>query len=115
MGLTVIYDGQCAFCASWAMRLRRLDKGNRCIFLDGAAHRAEACALSGVSPEALDAALHVVASDGRVYAGYAAVRRLLWIRPVTRPLALLACLPGATALGDRFYSFVARHRHRSSL
>ncbi len=115
MGLTVIYDGHCTFCASWADRLMRLDKDRRCVFLDGAAHHADACALSGASPEALDAALHVVADDGRVYTGYAAIRRLLWIRPLTWPLALLACLPGATALGNRFYSLVARHRRRSSL
>ena len=46
----------------------------------------------------------------RAYAGFRAVRYMLWRMPATLPFAPLTYLPGVPWLGNRVYLWVARNR-----
>ena len=56
--------------------------------------------------------IHVLDAEGRLYAGFAGMRRMLREVPLGVPLWLLLRLPGSDALGKRVYRFIARRRYR---
>jgi predicted DCC family thiol-disulfide oxidoreductase YuxK len=108
---TLIYDGQCGFCRRWVGTVRRWDRRARVRsvpFQDGAAWQG----MPGLELGALEQAVHLVAPEGRVYAGAAAARPLLALLPGGRVLAAPLALPGAERLARAVYRWVARRRHR---
>lgn len=108
---TLLYDGQCAFCRRWVARLKRWDRGAlvRCVpWQEEAAWRDR----PDLSRGALAAAAHLVAPDGRVYAGAAAARPLLGLLPGGRWLAGPLALPLMPRAAAMVYAWVARHRHQ---
>ncbi len=108
---TLIYDGQCGFCRRWVGAVRRWDRRARVRavpFQDGTAWQG----MPGLERAALEEAVHLVAPEGRVYAGAAAARPLLALLPGGRVLAAPLVLPGAERLAGTVYHWVARRRHR---
>ena len=108
----LVYDGECGFCEQCVGLVRRWDRAGRVIavpFQDAAAWRGA----PGLSSEALAAALHLVAPDGRAYAGAAAAAPLLRLLPRGGVVAALLDLPGVGRVAGAAYRWVARHRHRS--
>jgi predicted DCC family thiol-disulfide oxidoreductase YuxK len=103
---TLIYDASCGFCRRWVARLAELDRDGRVRLLplqdDGAP------AIAGRPREVLELAVHLVQSDGAVFAGAAVARELApslrggWI------LALMMRMPGGMWLAARLYAWVAR-------
>lgn len=105
----VLYDGRCGFCREWSRRLARWDAAGRLRqvpFQD----RHQLVGVPALSEADLEEALHVVLPDGRVERGARGIIALLpWLRG-GRLLGMLARLPGAAALADHAYRWVARHR-----
>lgn len=103
-----LYDGDCVFCTAQAERARRLSGGR----LRVAPLQTALADVPWVDPEEAVKALQLVDRDGRVYAGAAAVVRLLRLtRPVLGLLALAYHLPGVRWLADRAYAAVAARRY----
>ncbi|MFN8223729.1 MAG: DUF393 domain-containing protein [Gaiellales bacterium] len=108
MALTILYDGDCGFCAACAETARRRL----------GAHPVAIQSPTGVTLLAdLDvgqrlSAFHVVSASGKRWTGGAALAPLARELPLGRPLAgLLERFP---RLADRAYRLVAGNRHRLS-
>lgn len=105
----VLLDGRCPLCLRTGRILRALDVFDRLTFVDAndAVERvryAPNATLDDVRREIL------VADDCGVYAGIAAFRAIARAIPLLWPLLPLLRAPGAGALSQRIYAFVARHR-----
>jgi len=111
MALTVLYDESCPLCLASRRRLERLDVFRRLRFLGISEAPVTLLQPHGLRPADLAEALHVVDARGRVLRGFRAVRRLLWIHPLTWPAALFLHLPGAGRIGEAVYRRVALRRH----
>ncbi len=110
MALHVIYDDTCPLCRRSRRAAEALDWFGRLIFVglsDQAFVRKHWPDLDGA---ALAEALHVVDERGRVFCGFRAFRRILWVNPATWLPALLLCIPGVPFAGERIYRRVAAHR-----
>ena len=110
--LTALYDGNCLICQSTCELMRALDWRNRIEFVnlhdaDGSCERFVA-----LSRERLMSEIHVLDAAGNMYVGFAGTRRMLKEAPLGLPLWLLLQLPGADAIGQRVYRFIARRRYR---
>ena len=109
--LTALYDGNCVICQSTCETMRALDWRRRIEFIDlhrvGASER-----FAALNHQRLMSEIHVLDADGKVYAGFAGIRRMLREAPLGFPFWLLLHLPGSEALGKRVYRFVARRRYR---
>jgi len=114
-GLTVLYDGHCRFCTAAARRLAALGDTSKIAVVSlhepGVLER-----FPSISHEAAMERLHVVdaAAGGRVYAGAAAVARVLRTSKLLAPLAALYAVPGLHGLADALYDRVAENRYRIS-
>jgi len=110
-GWLLVYDGQCSFCQRCVGLVQRWDRAGRVVavpFQDVAAWQG----VSGLSGEALAAAMHLVSPAGRVYAGAAAAAPLVRLLPGGAVVAALLDLPGVGPVASGAYRWVARHRHR---
>ncbi len=110
--VVAIFDGQCVICNTTRRIVRLLDWFRRIEFLD-LHHRGDVQQrYPQVEHEAAMGQIHVVADDGRIYAGFAGTRRLLRELPLGLPLWALMHLP---VIGDRIgpalYGFIARNRY----
>jgi predicted DCC family thiol-disulfide oxidoreductase YuxK len=104
----VLYDGACAFCTAQAERVRRVARGR----LRVEPLQTAVAEVPWIDPDDAVRALHLVDRDGRVYAGAAAIVRLLRLtRPLLGLLVLPYHLPGLRWLADRAYAFVAARRY----
>lgn len=103
----VLYDGDCGFCKRMLAKLLAWDRRRRLrpVPLQGA--EAEGL-LPGMSEEQRMASWHLVAPDGGVRSGGAAVAPLLRMLPGGAAPAWLADRMPAAA--DRAYRWVAAHR-----
>ena len=110
--LTALYDGNCVICQSTCETMRALDWLRRIEFVD--LHEAEVASerFADLNPQRLMSEIHVLDAEGRLYAGFAGMRRMLREVPLGVPLWLLLRLPGSDALGKRVYRFIARRRYR---
>lgn len=110
--LTVLYDGDCAFC-SWTVRqIDRIDRGThfRLVPLEEAAtdRHGQLNAVAAAYP--LPEAVHVVAHDGSVHAGGDALIEIFRRLPGGTLVSLWSRLPGARSLAGAVYAAVARNR-----
>ena len=108
---TLIIDGDCALCRRAATLLSRWDTG-RHFALVPYQDAAALARLPSIEAEALERAMHLVAPDGTISSGAAALPRMLRLLPGGAPLERLLRLPGAASLAARLYQLVARNRHR---
>jgi predicted DCC family thiol-disulfide oxidoreductase YuxK len=105
---TLIYDGECGICQQAVTLLRRWDREHVLRFVpfqDGAA-----VARFGIELPALAAAMHLIRTDGRVFAGADAVPELLRLLPGKRWLAPVFRVPGVLPLARRIYAWIAIRR-----
>jgi predicted DCC family thiol-disulfide oxidoreductase YuxK len=104
--LTVLYDGECAFCTWTVSILARLDRGRRLRLMP-----LRGASLPGqpTLDELVDS-LHAVDAEGRWWAGGDALIEICRRVPPLRPMVWLARLPLAGPLIDIGYRLVARNR-----
>jgi len=109
--VSIIYDGRCGFCVRALNIVRALDTLGKLNFYD--AHQPETFERFSVLRGAdVDDAMYAVADSEPPYRGFFAFRRLLWTSPLMWALLPLFYFPGASILGPRVYSWVARNRSR---
>jgi predicted DCC family thiol-disulfide oxidoreductase YuxK len=106
----LLYDGRCRICVREAGRLSRWVGGR--VRLESFRDPEVLARHPDLTPEACEAAIHLVEPGGRVSRGAEAVARALGLRPLLRPLAWLYRLPGLRQLMDVGYRTVARNRFR---
>ncbi len=108
--LVMLFDGHCRFCTQSAKKLARWFPGSvkaTSFQDDGVLDR-----FPGVSYDACMKRMHVVTPDGRVYAGAAAVSRILRQIPVLGLAFWLYYLPGLRQLAELAYELVAKYRYK---
>ena len=110
--LTALYDGKCVICKSTCETLRALDWLQRIDFVDLHAGADATESYPQLNRESLMREIHVLDSEGAVFAGFAGTRRMLKELPLGIPFWLLLQLPGMDGLGQRAYRFIARRRYR---
>lgn len=106
--LTLLYDGLCPVCSLEMDHLRERDVHGRLVFVDIAAPGFEA-ARYGVTPEALDAALHGLCADGRMLCGMPVLRLAYDAAGLGWAMAPTGWAP-VRPLFDAGYRVFARHR-----
>ena len=108
--LIALYDGSCRFCTREAKRLARIGGGHvesRSFQEAGALD-----AFPGVSHDACMQRLHVIAPDGRVFAGAEAVARIVATVPVVGYVAFGYYVPGLRQVSEWAYGLVAKNRYK---
>jgi predicted DCC family thiol-disulfide oxidoreductase YuxK len=113
--LKVYYDGQCALCRGLLRRYSHADRQGRLQWLDANVHLDELGKM-GIPASAALGRIHVIESDGGIKTGAAAIAAI-WSRLSSlrfRLLAALLRLPGAMAIAESVYDFIATHRSRRS-
>jgi predicted DCC family thiol-disulfide oxidoreductase YuxK len=105
---SLIYDGECGFCRRWVQRVQRWDRHG---LLETVRYQTADLEerFPGVTRQACAQRIHLVTADGRVFAGAAAAREVLRRLPGGPLWALPFRLPGALALADTAYMWIA-HR-----
>ena len=109
----LLYDGACPRCRASMALVSAADPD----------HVVEPVDLTAVNPASIHPSLtktaclrsmHLVRTDGRVVAGYDAVRTLLAWHPLCWPLSLVGSLPGVAGVGRRVYDSLATTRPRDA-
>jgi predicted DCC family thiol-disulfide oxidoreductase YuxK len=106
----VLYDDQCPMCTFQMRVLTWLDWCNVARLVPMSDPRALAAAPS-LTPEALQAAIHCVTPEGRVYRGARCLRFLGLRMPLLAPLAVGLWIPGVIWIAERIYAWVSRNRY----
>ena len=107
----LIYDGDCAMCARWMVRVRDWDRAGRIETLPLQSPEV-AERFPGISPDALLEAMHFVEPGGRVSRGAEAAERILAVLPLGWGIGWVFHLPFARRVADRVYRWVAGNRSR---
>ena len=110
MALTLIYDDTCPLCRRSRRFAEALDWFGRLTFVGLSDQAFIRKRFPGLDGAALAEALHVVDGRGRIFRGFRAFRRVLWVNPATWLPALCLYIPGVPFLGDRVYRRIAAHR-----
>jgi predicted DCC family thiol-disulfide oxidoreductase YuxK len=105
----VLYDADCTFC-KWSLeKILAWDRSRRLTPIPIQSEVGERL-LAEVDPSQRLDSWHFVSSDGTLFSAGAAVRPLVRILPLGRPLAtIFGAFPGLT---ERAYRYVAGHRGR---
>ncbi|WP_239254234.1 thiol-disulfide oxidoreductase DCC family protein [Listeria ilorinensis] len=103
----VLYDEKCSFCQLSKRVMEKLDWQKKLLFFPLQAYKGTI-----LEPEQLKQTLHVVRSNGRVYRGFYAIRRILTRLPLLKVPSMLCYLPLVPRFGEAAYRFVAKRRHR---
>jgi predicted DCC family thiol-disulfide oxidoreductase YuxK len=112
----VYYDGLCPLCRETAAALRSLDPFGALALVDFREKGALA-GIPNVNKSELEQRMHTVSEDGRVLAGFDAVKQVARRLPATWLLGWLGDAPGANALGRPLYDRIASRRklqHRAA-
>lgn len=103
----LIYDGDCGFCIFWITRWRKKVEGQ----VDFQPYHEAAARFPELPVETFRRAAQLVEPDGRVSAGAEAILRARALAPGGGAwLGVYESVPGARALFDLGYRFVARNR-----
>ena len=109
----LIYDDACPICVEATRRVQGFDDLGL-INLVPLSLAAMPKGQPAPSPEKMANQMHLVCSDGRVWAGADAVGRLATVFPRSRLMGQFLMLPGVRQIARFVYSQVARHRLRLS-
>lgn len=107
----VIYDGQCRLCRRALSVLHRLDLRKVIVSHDMHDRPTIETRFPALATLDLDEAMVVIARD-KIYKGFDAFRRLVWLNPLTWLFVPLFYTPGSGFVGRRVYAWIARNRHR---
>ena len=108
---TLVYDGDCRFCARSADLVETWDRGGLVEIVPF--QRGGVRERFGWIPEsAFDEAIQLIGPENETLSGAAAAERLVKILPGGHPLGCLFALPFARPMADRAYRLVARSRAR---
>jgi predicted DCC family thiol-disulfide oxidoreductase YuxK len=104
----LLYDGDCAFCASCARALQRLAPEAEIVPWQ----HTDLTGL-GVTEEQAATAVQWVGADGAVRSGHEAIAATLSSAgPIWRLVGRLLLLPGSSWMAAKAYRLVADNRHR---
>lgn len=104
---TLIYDGDCGFCRYWVGRWRGATRDR----VDYLTSQVAAGRFPEIPPGDLQASVHLVSPEGSVSSGALAVfQALATVKGRGIPLLIYRSVPGAAALCESFYRFVADRR-----
>jgi predicted DCC family thiol-disulfide oxidoreductase YuxK len=109
--MTVLYDGDCRFCTRSAHGIQRRF-GRERVALKNFQEPAALEPYPSVTRDAAMKKMHVVLPDGRIFAGAAAVARIVASVRFIGWLAYVYYVPGIRQLADLAYSLVARYRYK---
>lgn len=109
--LRLIYDGRCQFCRKSAQLLKIMDLFGKLTYVDLHSLEDPKALHSGLTQEKLLKELHLLNSQGNVWAGFYAFRRLGLDLPMLYIFAPLMYLPGAGIIGTLLYKWIARNRY----
>jgi len=107
---TLIYDGDCRFCAAVQRLVRRWDRRGRVEYIPSQ-DAVIPSRFPGLSFAGCTEAMHLVDAHGRDWQGAEAVRELLKILPLGRSIGWVFLVPGAPWIAARAYRVIARHRY----
>jgi predicted DCC family thiol-disulfide oxidoreductase YuxK len=105
----ILFDNDCGFCRWSLSKLLAWDRHGRLRPVALQSEQADDL-LMGMDRERKMASWHLVARNGHIYSGGAAVPQLARLLPASAPIAALATAFPRTA--DRAYRWVATHRER---
>ena len=105
----VLYDDQCPLCVFQMKMLTWLDWLHVARVVPLSSPEAREAA-TGVEPEQLRAAMHVVTSSGKLHRGARSIRFLALRMPLLLPLGLLLWVPGVIWIAEIVYAWVAKNR-----
>ena len=108
---TVVYDGQCPICLRSVNQLKRLDSRGSLAFLP-AQDPSVPERFPFISPEALEASIHLVGPQGEVREGADAMEAILGLLPTLSWARWAFRVPLVRPLARRIYRWVARNRYR---
>lgn len=109
----LIYDDSCPLCIKATRQVQKLDDLG-VVTLVPLSTSDVPSGRGALSPKRMASQMHLVCSDGRVWAGADAVARLASVCPRSRPLGRFLLLPGVRQIARLVYGRVARHRLRFS-
>lgn len=108
----MVYDGQCGVCNRLVAGLKRWDRLEELEILPSQTSGL-AARFPWIPERAFADSMQVVRmSDGRTWAGAAAIEQLLEVLPRGRWLAWVFRVPFVRGLADRFYRWFARNRYQ---
>lgn len=105
----VLYDGECALCTFQMKLLTWLDWCNVVTLVPIADPRTPGLAPT-LTAAAMQAAIHCLARDGRIYRGARCLRFVGMRMPLLVPLALVLWLPGVIVVAEWVYQWISRNR-----
>lgn len=106
----VLYDDGCSFCTFQMRVITWLDWFNR-VTLVPISHPQTAVLAPGLSPAALQEAIHCITPSDEIHRGARAIRFLAARMPLAWPLALLLWFPGVIWVAEKVYKWVSRNRY----
>lgn len=110
--IVAIFDGRCVICNTTRCIVQALDWRKQVAFMDLHAGDSVARRYPLLNTASLMGEIHVIADDGRVYAGFNGTRRLMKAVPVLWPLWALMHMPIVRGwVGPALYRFIARNRY----
>ena len=106
----VIYDGACPLCRQSVAWLKRADRKQQLSFVDYHQEPDLIVIHPDLTLSAAQGRMQVVDPQGRLFAGFFAIRRVCRLLPTLYPWLLLVYFPGSDLFGPACYRWVARHR-----
>lgn len=109
---TVYFDGMCPICRKSKRTLERLDWLGRLKYADIHDRKFAEAELPDVSYADMLKQMYVKRPDGLNFGGFYAFRAMAPMLPLCWPLVPFLWLPGASFLGTRVYSYIAKNRFK---
>ncbi len=105
----VLYDSQCPLCVFQMRLLTWLDWCNILSLVP--ASDSMVCRIAPqITAEELQAAIHCISRDSRIYRGARCIRFIGMRMPLLVPLALFLWIPGVIFIAEIFYKMISRNR-----
>lgn len=106
----VLYDDECPLCTFQMRLLTWLDWFGVLSLVPLSSERAQAAA-GRLTREELQAAIHCLAENGRIYRGARCIRFVGMRLPLLVPVALFLWMPGVIQIAELVYRCVSANRH----
>jgi predicted DCC family thiol-disulfide oxidoreductase YuxK len=108
----ILFDGLCALCNQSVRIVKRLDWNHAFTYTDIQDWETVHSRYPQLDRDTISGAMHVIPSDGNVYAGYNGVRQIVRRLPLLFWLFYVMNLPGVRWIGPKVYGWVAAHRYQ---